>query len=193
MQSTSTPAPRGGILSSPRTQRRLYWLSGSVFAIGAIVFVSVFLLRGTPGIHAPISTIPAQHAKPEVKAPPDPAAFKVARKFIETAVLRKNLDQAYGLVNPEIRGGESRKQWDSGSIAVTPYPAGNAKTAAFTIVFSYKTQIQMIVDLVAAKGTHVRPHLPFYIGLVRKGGKPNGRWLVNYWIPDWTPPIPSSS
>lgn len=192
MESTSSPAPRGGILSSPRAQRRLYWASGGVFAVGLIVFISVFWLRSTPGIQSPISTIPAQHAKAEVKAPPDPAAFKVARKFIETAVLRKNLDASYALVNPEIRGTMTRKQWDTGNIPVTPYPAGNAKTAAFTIVFSYKTQIEMIVDLVAAKGTHVRPHLPFYVGLKRVGDKPNGRWRVNYFTADWTPPIPSS-
>jgi hypothetical protein len=125
-----------------------------------------------------------------VKAPPSPAAFKVAREFIETAVLRKNLDAAYPLVNSELKGGLTKKQWDRGNIPVQPYPAGNTKTAAFTVLWSYKTQLMTVVDLVARRGAHVRPHLPFYLGLVRAGGKPNGRWLVNYWIADWTPPIP---
>lgn len=191
MESTS-PQPRG-FLSSPRAQRRFYWISGGVFLVGLIVFLSVFVFRGTSGIHAPISTVKAQTPPKEIKAPPDPTAFKVAREFIETAVLRKNLDAAYTIVNPEIKGGLTKKQWETGNIPVTPYPAGNTKTAAFTVVWSYKTQIELIVDLVAAKGSNVRPHLPFYIGLKRQGNKPTGRWLVNYWVPDWTPPIPSSS
>jgi hypothetical protein len=181
-----------GFLSSPRNQRRLLWFSGGVFGIGLIVFLSVFVLRGSPGPSSPISTVPAQTAAKQVKAPPDPQAFKVARKFIETAVLRKNLDAAYPIVNPEIKGGLSKKQWETGNIPVIGYPAGNSKTAAFTVLWSYKTQLMTVVDLVAKRGSHVRPHLPFFLGLVRAHNKPNGKWLVNYFEADWTPPVPSS-
>lgn len=192
MESTNQP---GGFLDSPRARRRFYWLSGGVFLVGLIAFVSAFVLHNSSGPHAPISNVKAQHAKPQVKAPPDPVAYKVARTFIETAVLRKNLDVAYPLVNREIKGDLTKKQWMTGNIPVVGYPAGNAKTAGFEVVYSYKTQMELIVDLVAKKGSgnSIRPHLPFYIGLVRKGGKPNGRWLVNYWLPDWNPPIPSGS
>jgi hypothetical protein len=30
-------------------------------------------------------------------------------------------------------------------------------------------------------------YLFFAIGLKREGGKPTGRWLVNYWQPRWRP------
>lgn len=165
--------------------------SGAVLVVGLIVFLVTYF-HGSPGYQAPISNKPAQIAPKQVKAPPDPAAFKVARKFIETAPLRKNLDVAYPLVNHAISGGMSRKVWDRGNIAVLPYPAGNTKTAGFRVLWSYKTQLMLDVDLVAARGTHVRPHLPFFLGLVRAGNKPNGRWLVNYWEADWAPPIPSN-
>lgn len=188
----STNSETGGFLHSPRAQRRFYWISGSIFLLGLIVFLSVFLFRGSSGIHSPISTVPAQTVPKEIKAPPDPAAFKVARKFIETAVLRKNLSAAYPLVSPAIKGGETLKQWDKGNIAVIGYPAGNAKSAAFTVWWSYKTQIMMVVDLVAKPGSNVRPHLPFFVGLVRKDNKPNGRWLVNYWQAYYTPPVPAA-
>jgi len=181
-----------GFLSSPRAQRRLLWGSAGLLGIGLIVFLSVFVLRGSPGPSSPISTVPAQTAAKEIKAPPDPKAFSTARKFIETAVLRKNLDAAYPLVNQDIKGGLTKKQWDTGNIAVIGYPAENAKTAAFTVLWSYKTQLMTIVDLVAKPGSHARPHLPFFLGLVRAHNKPNGKWLVNYFIPDWSPPIPSS-
>ena len=177
-----------GFLSSPRRQRRLKWIGGGVFLVGLISLLSVFI--GSNGLHSPISTVPAQHVKPLVKAPPDPKAFNVARTFVETAVLRKNLDAAYPIVNQEIKGGQTKQQWETGNIAVDPYPAGNAKTAGFEVVWSYKTQMMLIVDLVARPGANVRPHLPFWLGLVRAHNKPKGKWLVNYWVPDWTPPIP---
>jgi hypothetical protein len=189
---SSSSSVNDGFLSSPRAQRRLIWISGGVFGIGLIVFLSVFVLRGSPGPSAPISTLPAQTAPKQVKAPPDPQAFRVARRFIETAVLRKNLDAAYPLVNQEIKGGLTKQQWETGNIPVIGYPAGNTKTAAFTVLWSYKTQLMTIVDLVAKKGAHVRPHLPFFLGLVRAHNKPNGKWLVNYFEADWSPPVPSA-
>jgi hypothetical protein len=178
------------ILSSPRAQRRIMWISSGVLLIGLIVFLSAVVFRGSKGESSPISTVEAGHAPKLVKAPPDPAAFKVARKFMETAVLRKNLDVAYPLVNSEIRGDQTRKAWDTGNIAVIGYPAENVKTTGFTVLWSYKTQLMTVVDLVAKPGSHVRPHLPFFLGLVRAHNKPNGHWLVNYWQADYTPPVP---
>lgn len=166
------------------------WISGAVLLVGLIVFLVAVVFRGSNGITSPISTVKAQSAPKLVKAPPDPKAFQVGRKFIETAVLRKNLDAAYPLVNHEIKGDQTKAQWDKGAIAVIGYPAGNARTAAFTVLWSYKTQLMTVVDLVAQKGAHVRPHLPFFLGLVRAHNKPNGHWLVNYWQADYTPPVP---
>jgi len=183
----------GGFLNSPRAQRRLILISGVVFAAGLIAFISAYVLRGTSGIHSPISNKPAQTVQKLVKAPPSKAAFKVARQFLETAPLRKNLDQAYPLVGRPLRGNMSRKEWTKGNIPVIDYPAGNTKTAAFLVQWSYRTQMMLEVDLVAraGSGSNVRPHLAFLLGLERQGDKPNGRWLVTTWIPDWHPPIPS--
>lgn len=189
----TTTSSEAGFLKSPRNQRRLLWGSGAVLLVGVIVFLSTVVFRGSSGIKSPISTVKAQSAPKQIKAKPDPKAFKVARRFIQTAVQRENLDAAYSLVNREIRGDQTRKQWDTGNIAVIKYPSGNTKTAAFTVVWSYKTQMMTIVDLVAKKGSHLRPHIPFWLGLMREHNKPNGHWLVNYFQADWTPPIRSGS
>lgn len=166
--------------------------SGVVLVIGFIAFLSAYLLRGTSGIHSPLLNEPAQTHVKLVKAPPSKEALQVARKFLETAVLRKNLPVAYDLVGPALKGNLTRKQWATGNIPVQPYPARNTKTAAFTVDWSYRTQIMLEVDLVAKKGSgaNIRPHLPFFLGLERKGDKPNGAWQVNTWIPVWHPPIP---
>lgn len=188
----STPSETG-FLSSPRNQRRLMWGSGAVLLVGVIVFLTTVVFKGSSGIKSPISTVKAQSAPKQIKAKPDPKAFTIAREFLQTAVQRKNLDVAYSLVNHEIKGDQTRKQWDSGNIAVIKYPAGNIKTAGFQVVWSYKTQMMTLVDLVAKKGSHLRPHIPFWLGLVRAHDKPNGHWLVNYFQADWTPPVRSSS
>jgi len=166
--------------------------SGAVLVVGFIVFLSAFLLRGTSGIHSPLSTLPAQTHVKLIKAPPSKEALQVARKFLETAVLRKNLDAAYDITGPALKGNMSRKQFVKGNFGVDPYPARNTKTAAFTVDWSYKTQIMLEVDLVAKKGSgsNIRPHLPFFLGLERKGDKPNGAWQVNTWISTWHPTIP---
>src|SRR5579875_1436900 len=163
------------IFESPRKQRRLLWVSSTVFVVGLVVFLSVFLLRGRGSTNVPLSHTPAQLAPKEVKAPPAKAAFKVAREFIETAVLRKNLGKAYGIVGSELKGGMSKRQWMSGDIPEVGYPADNTKTTD--------------VNVVAKPGSHVRPHLDFWLGLKRVGGK-HGRWVVNYWIPNYRMPIP---
>ncbi len=178
----------GGLFSSPRTQRRLLWVSGGVLAIGIAAFVSVYLLRGSSGTPDTFSNKPAKFAPHLTKAPPPPVAFKIARKFVETAVQRQHLDSIYPLVGPAIKGGQSRQTWDKGNIAVMPYHASNAKTASFQVDWSYNKQILFEVDLVAKRGSNTRPHLLFYLGLQ----KIHGKWLVNYWLPHWMPPVPAN-
>jgi hypothetical protein len=164
-----------------------------VLVVGIAVFVSLVLLRGTSNAFTDtISSQPAQLATPEKTVKLSEEQRQLARKFIQTAVLRQNLDAAYSIVHPDIRGAMTRKEWDTGAIPVVYYPARNWKTAAFVVDYSYQTSALIEVDLVAKKGADERPHLLFYLGFKRAGDKPNGRWLVNYWQPHWKPPVPQA-
>jgi hypothetical protein len=182
----------GGLLDSPRKQRRFFILSAAVFAAGVIAFVALVLLRGTSNAYTDtISSIPAQLSKPDKAAPVSKDEIALARTFIRTAVARKNLDAAYSITHPDLRGTMTRKEWDTGNIPVITYPARNIESTAFTVVYSYTTSALLEVDLVAqSPADQSRPHLRFFIGLKRAGDKPTGRWLVNYWQPHWRPPIP---
>jgi hypothetical protein len=183
------PTPWRGFFASPRNQRRFFVAAIVVFAAGVIA-ISLAYFRGTSdAFKTPISTTPAQLAKKDPPAKPTAAAFRVARKFIETAVMRRNIDASYDIVHPDMKGRMTRKQWDTGNIPVIDYPADNAKTTAFIVDYSYRTQMLLEADLVAKAGASVRPHLLFFLGLKRAGGSPTGRWLVNYWEPHWKPPI----
>lgn len=158
--------------------------------VAGIVAALIVVLGNHETTNAPISKQNAQLAQVEKAAPRDPASVQIGREFIETAVLRKNLNWAYDHVHPYIKGLMTRAQWDKGNIPVIPYPAENVSTAQFLTIYSYQDEVLYDVDLVAKRGAHVRPHLDFYMGLRREGGKSTGRWLVSYWEPNWRPPIP---
>jgi hypothetical protein len=191
----STTSSSSGFFSSPRLQQWLPWISGVVLVLGVVVFLGVYFSRGssssaganisTISSGPPSSTTPAAK-NPRVAASPD--ALKVARTFLETAVLRQNLDAAYGIVGPDLKGGMSRAQWRKGNIAVTPYPAENAKTAQLVVKSSHRNQLMLQVLLNPRKGSGVTRPLPFTLGLDRVGGK----WLVNYWLPNYRPAIKSN-
>jgi hypothetical protein len=184
----------GGLLDSPRKQRRFFILSASVLAAGVVAFVSLVLLRGTSNAFTDtISNKPAQLSHPDKKAPVSKDEIAVARQFIRTAVARENLDSSYAIVHPDIKGTLTRKQWDTGAIPVVTFPARNADTAAFAVIYSYAKSALLEVDLTAKSAAETtRPNLRFYIGLKRQGDKPTGHWLVSYWQPHWRPPIPQA-
>jgi hypothetical protein len=189
MARAAEAALNDSFFNSPRNQKRILIGSALVFAIGLVTFISLVLLRGTPNaFQAPISTNPAKLVHKEVKVAPTQSALKTAREFLETAVLRKNLDTSYSIVHTNLKGTMTRKQWDTGNIPVVGYPARNAATTQFVVDYSYQDEMLLEVDLVAKKGSPstVRPHLAFYLGLKKQGGK----WLVSYWEPDWRPPVP---
>jgi hypothetical protein len=190
--SSTSPSGIGGALwGSPRRQRRFFVLSGIVFVLGLVLFVALVVFRGTSNQYPDhFSNQPAAVSKPDKPAKPTQDQYALARRFLVTAVARKDLDAAYKLVDPDLRGNLTRAQWDKGNIPVLFYHADNAETVSFSTDYSYRTQALFEANLHAAPGTETRPSLLFYIGLKRAGGKPNGRWRVSYFEPNWRPPMP---
>lgn len=190
--STGSPSPVGKFhfLSSPGAQRRLLFVSAAVFAAGLVVFLALVVFPSNSGTTSPtVPTTATKPTKPAKTVPASAAAIAVGRKFIESAVARKNLASSYALVTGDVKGGLTKKQWETGNISVTPYPVGNAATTHFQILWSHPKQVMFELTLVARPGSSVRPDLKFYLGLERAGGKANGRWLVSYWAPYYTLPI----
>jgi hypothetical protein len=180
-----------GMLDSPRKQRRFFIASGVIFAIGTVAFVATFLLRGTSNAFTDtFSNQPASLSKPEKTVAVTNEQISLMRTFIKTAVARKNLAYAYTIVDPDLRDGLTKKQWMTGNIPVVQYLAENVDTAKFVPVYHHQTAALFDVDLIPVGRTQTRPQLRFFIGLKREGGTKTGRWLVNYWQPDWRPPVP---
>lgn len=117
-----------------------------------------------------------------------PGATKVARRFIESAVARKNLAESYPIVTDEIRQGQSLKSWKTGNIAVVPYPVVDVKYAPMKIDFSYPNEALIEVALLPKANSKVKGQL-FIMDIVKRKGK----WLVNSWVPRSSAPVPNGS
>jgi hypothetical protein len=159
--------------------------------IGLAAFLALVALRGTGNAYPDtFSSQPAQLYHPDKKAPISKAEIRLARRFIETAVARQDLNASYDIVHPDLKGRLTLAQWDRGDIPVITYAAVNAASASFTVDYSFQTSALLEVVLIAKLHTETRPELLFFLGLKRAGGKTSGRWLVSYWEPDWRPPMP---
>ena len=186
----STTSPTTGFFSSPRAQRALYWISGIVFLAGVVAIITVYATRGSsnaanPAASSHVSTPSSRSGGGSTKhVKPSPAALQVARKFLETAVVRKNVAASYDLVGPNLKTGFTRKQWSTGNNTVVPYPAENAKTTALVVQYSHPGDLLLMVSLVAKPGVHVRP-----LGFNLELNKLNGRWVVNAFTPQYQHPV----
>lgn len=138
------------------------------------------------------SSEPAQVATKQTTVPLDPASLKVARRFILTAVNRKDVDAAYDITGADLRGTMTRRQWDSGNIPVIYYAAGDVPVSAFRVTYSYPREALLQVSLVPANGktSENMKGFTFFIGLKKVGNGSLGHWVVSYWAPDYHPPIP---
>jgi hypothetical protein len=176
-------------IRKPGWRKALPWIVG-VVAVGVIVGIVGWKYSNTGHSTAtPLQDTPAKDVSTNpatVKL--QPGAMKVARRFIETAVARKNLPVAYNLVTEQIRQGQSLKSWNTGNIAVIPYPVDELKYAPMKIDFSYPREALIEVAMLPKKGAKVRP-LIFQMDLVKR----DGNWLVNSWVPKSSPPVPSGS
>jgi hypothetical protein len=178
-----------GPIRKPGWRKALPWIVG-VVAVGVIVAVigwkysNTGKTTATPLLNKPANDV--SQVPPTVKLPP--AATRVARRFIQTAVARRNLPAAYNLVTNEIRQGQTRKSWNTGNIAVVPYPVDQVQYAPMKIDFSYPNEALVEIALLPRKGAKVRGLL-FQMDLVKRDGK----WLVNSWAPKSSPPVPNGS
>jgi hypothetical protein len=104
------------------------------------------------------------------------ALLAISTKWVQTAVARKRVDDAWELAGPELRQGESRREWDTGNIPVVPYLASGI--AAFDILYSYPGDVALDIALIGDKRQRFLSKT-FTIELKRHGP----RWLVASWTP----------
>jgi len=188
--------------SSPRFQRYLLWIGVAVFVIGAAV-LTFTLVGGTDGSPAkpdkgfhptlPAKSVPLRNSDGvtvRTFTQLDPAIRQDIKTFIATAVARKNLGDSWTVVAPSLRAGYTKKSWAKGdALPIVPYPGVDAKHVEYFLDYASTKEILVEVGLAGKPGVSTRP-VTFQLGLVRGEGSSHP-WLVDYWMPRWTPPVPS--
>jgi hypothetical protein len=119
-------------------------------------------------------------------APVDPASVRVARLFLSTAVVRKNLAAAYGIVAPNLKEGMSLSEWKRGTIPVVPYPVSEAK-AQLHALSSFTDSVLFQVTFTPHVGSSAKPAV-----YQLSEHKLRGRWLVDSWTAKSNIGAPSS-
>ena len=167
-------AARGARLTWPR--RGHGGASPGCSPVAPSVRPSPSLLVLGPNKNAPeerISNVPAQQPERQVKAPLPQEARNVAMRFIQTAVARKNLDEAWTLVGPNLRGGLTQEEWLTGDNPVVPFPIEQLEVAPYKVDESFEESALIEVALLPNKGSGVRAQV-FFLGLKKVGSGQQG-------------------
>lgn len=186
----TTPASsRASISRKPIWRRQQFWrLALPAIAVASAVVAGVLVYNAFVQTDHVGQTPGAQTTYPDAPKPKsvkfDGLARDVAKKFILTAVARKNLEQAYAIAGPQIREGMTLKQWNTGNIAVVPFKVNAQTQANIKVDESYANSAKLEV-LMSTPG--VKSQI-FFLDLIKK----KGVWLVNAWVPRSPPPIPGT-
>jgi hypothetical protein len=159
-------------------------LVGGGAGIGLVAAVAALFAFGPNKDAAPerFTNEPVIVPAVQIKAPLSDEARKVAVRFIQTAVARENLAEAWTLAGPNVRGGLTRKEWLTGNIPVVPYPLDSLEVAPYKVDESFTKSALLEVALLAKKGANIKSQI-FFLQLVKVGEGENTRWVVDNWVP----------
>ena len=171
-------------LSSPRFRRRLLKLAALAAVVGVGATVSILFwdtgLKAKPSV---TSSGPAVVSAPQrsvrLSKRDHAAAISAAARFVDTAVQRVRLDEAWELASPELRQGMTLEEWRTGEIPVVPYPVDAAR---WKLDYSYPNEVGLQVYVLPKRGQELRPMI-FMMSLKAVGRGDKRRWLVDSWTP----------
>ena len=178
---------------APGWKRWSPWLGGLVLAAGVAYAIVAFF----PDHHAsasasqPQGTTPVTTAPAPKKVPLSKDAEAIARRFLQTAVARTNLDEAWKISDENVRGGLTHEEWMTGNIPVVPYPIESLAVARFKIDYSYADEALLEIALLPKDGAQIKPQT-FFLGLKRVPGPDGTRhWVVDDWVPRASTLVPT--
>jgi hypothetical protein len=179
-------------LKSPGFARTAVWASALVLIAGLVAFVTVRIGGddATPAA-VPTSTVDGTDFAPSTTTPKESdvpkEAREVAGEFILAAAGREDLERAWQIAHPDMKRdcGCTKKQWLTGNINVQYFPTAGLQGAGFTVNEVTPGRVVLEVLWTPKQGSEVPP-TAFYIGLK----KVKGKWLVDYWAPHSSVPVP---
>jgi len=200
--------------STPRSARINKIVTTILLIVGAVVLaagISYFVYDRVSGSGSSASSAatPQTHAQNPLKqtAPPthqqqalpkisysklSPEVRAVVRKFMMTAVPRRNTSSSWAITAPALRQGYTRKTWGKGDIPVTMYPVDHFQASSFQVVSRTPNEIHVYVGVAAAPKLKMRP-VVFDVGLHKFGSGSSARWMVDYFLAHYTPGMPDAN
>jgi hypothetical protein len=190
--------PTGARSDERRKQRRDRIALG---VAGLLLLAAVIVFWQSRTDEGPAPTRAAETARPQAQAQPaqpqqptnaalekggtlEPAARKVAVRFLQTAVGRTSLDEAWALATPELRSGVSLAQWRTGELPVPPFPVQDLETTGFQVLESSDNVVLLQVLLVPRPGT---AYVPTRYDMTLERASKTAPWKVSYCTP-YAPP-----
>jgi len=182
----------------------MLWVGVAVFVAGAFALVFKFAggsdaTRSSPdkGFHPtlPKNATPLKNSTGvTVKTfwQLDPQVRSTIRTFLVTGVSRKDQGKAWTTVAPSVRKGYTHESWTkANALPVIFYPVADINHVQYYLDYASNQEILIEVGLFAPKRYGMRP-TTFQLGLVPVGKGTHQRWLVDYFMPRWTPPVPEN-
>jgi len=175
------------LLSSPRRRRRLRTAAALLVVAGGLAFIGIRYSNTADRtkdtfIPGPVQRVAAPPKAARLTSVDSESVRRVAAMFIDTAVLRRRIDDSWAITTRNLRQGLSRQEWDTGNIPVTPFPAEAVDQIKYTVDWTGADFVFLKVAIIP-KATAEVAGQAFDIGLARKGAAANHTWLVDYWVP----------
>ena len=170
------------ILKSPRRRRRLIKIA-VVLAFIPLVYIGVRLSTSGNPENASGPEVPnyVQPKRSPFTADEQRAVHPVLAQFIKDAVAREDPAKAWDLSGPDLKQGLTRKEWDKGQMPVVNYPAAHRGLGSWSYVkYSYANTVGLEVFVFPKPGSGY-PAMTAAAEVIKDR---DGRWLVNYWMPE---------
>lgn len=162
------------------------WLGGVMLVVGGMVALGIAYPNTAKEPAAQAPNNPGQvYVEPKTVKLTNAdrqTALRTALRFVNTAVARRNVDDSYALVTPELRQGMSKAEWANGEIPVVPFPATEVRVL---IDYSYANELGLKMLLVPPSTSELLP-ATFNLDLRGSGPDDRKRWLVSAWSPSST-------
>ena len=160
----------------------------AVLAVGVIVFlVARFTGNATDKPLPPAPNTPVA-AKADQKAL-TPAIEKVADRFIQTAVARKNVGASWEVLDPEFPGKSefTKATWAKGNIPVVPtgYPF-RPQDVRYSVESVFPGTVVLDVIIIPTNDARTQR---FTLSVKQHGSGASERWLVDYWMTRYVPGV----
>jgi hypothetical protein len=130
----------------------------------------------------PVQRVPQPLPPAKLSVVDQNAVQAIAELFIDTAVLRRRVDDSWDITTPNLRQGLSRREWDSGNIPVTPFPANAVRAIKYRLDWTGEDLVYLKIAIVPKATSEVNGQA-FDMGLTRAASAGEHAWLVDYWVP----------